>query len=456
MKNKIFALLLAVLLLMNMIACNQNATDTPDDKTPENENPGDTPGTDKPEDPQDKPDEKPEDPAPNVIDVVVDGMSDYTVVYDDSDPMIAEQAKAFVKRLDHKYFIDVVAVGASEAEEDYGHEIIIGDARKNAKAVSSLLKGGDFAIGVVEDDWVFCASNPRLYTYLFDILASKFLSKYKDGNLSVSEEDTFVYHDSEFATVNYVEYLKKKGNVTSDTIETIFEYRSFTAEDGTTLPYRLYVPYEYDPAKEYPVLIVLHGAGQRGTDNLGGVKYMVPQILNHENSPATEAIIICPQCPEHPNQWVDTPWGNGNYSVDKVKMSNELGAVLELLYAIEEEFSTDSDRYYVTGLSMGGFGTWDLLMRYPELFAAGVPVCGGADPSYAEVLKDVPIYTVHSTDDPTVPVFSTQAMVEALREAGNWKIVYKELEGYGHGVWNWTSEQASIWEWLFSQNLSFR
>jgi predicted peptidase len=127
-----------------------------------------------------------------------------------------------------------------------------------------------------------------------------------------------------------------------------------------------------------------------------------------------------------------------------------------LLYAIEDEFSTDDNRYYVTGLSMGGFGTWDLLMRYPEVFAAGVPICGGADPSYAEVLKDVPIYTVHSTDDPTVPVIGTQAMVKALKEAGSLLIFYEELEGFGHGVWNWTAEQADIWEWLFTQNLSFR
>jgi predicted peptidase len=137
-------------------------------------------------------------------------------------------------------------------------------------------------------------------------------------------------------------------------------------------------------------------------------------------------------------------------------MSNELAAVMELLYAIEDEFSTDDNRYYVTGLSMGGFGTWDLLMRYPEVFAAGVPICGGADPSYAEVLKDVPIYTVHSTDDPTVPVMGTQAMVKALKEAGSLLIFYEELEGFGHGVWNWTAEQADIWEWLFTQNLSFR
>ena len=168
-----------------------------------------------------------------------------------------------------------------------------------------------------------------------------------------------------------------------------------------------------------------------------------------------QAIVICPQCPEG-NQWVDTPWGRGNYSVDKVPISNELNAVMELLYEIEETYTTDFNRYYVTGLSMGGFGTWDLLMRYPNIFAAGVPICGGADPSYAETLKNVPIYTVHSTDDPTVPVFGTQEMVKALKDAGNWRMIYKELEGFGHGVWNWTAEQKDIWEWLFAISMAYR
>lgn len=452
MNIRILALILACLLALGCVACKPNTSDVPGD------DPTDTPQdpSDKPEDPTDKPEDPSDEPeGPNVIDVVVDGVSDYTVVYDDSDPIITEQAKAFVKRLDHKYFIDIVAVGVSEAEADYGHEIVVGNVRKNAKAVADLLEGGDFAIGVVEDDWVFCATNPRLYTYLFDILTSQFLSKYKDGNLSVSEEETFVYHESSYASVNYIEYLKLKGKVTEETIETIFEYHTFEAEDGTKLPYRLYVPYEYDPQKEYPVLIVLHGAGQRGTDNRGGVKYIVPQLFAHEDTPVAEAIVICPQCPEG-NQWVDTPWGRGNYSVDKVPISNELNAVMELLYEIEETYTTDFNRYYVTGLSMGGFGTWDLLMRYPNIFAAGVPICGGADPSYAETLKNVPIYTVHSTDDPTVPVFGTQEMVKALKDAGNWRMIYKELEGFGHGVWNWTAEQKDIWEWLFAISMAYR
>ncbi|MBE6661360.1 MAG: hypothetical protein E7605_08180 [Ruminococcaceae bacterium] len=439
MFKKILLLVLSLTMMLVLGAC-QPAPDQPD-ITPPDSNP-----------PEDNP---PEDNAPDVIDLIVDSASDYTIVYDDSDPIIKAQVEAFVKRMDNNYFVAFHSVGISEAESDYGHEIVIGDMRASGREAAKQLKGGDFSISVVDDDLVMCASSSRQYAYLFDVFAAEFLVNYDDGKLSISSEQNFLYSDSEWSSMTYFEYLSRKG-VSSALIEQIFEYRSFTAEDGTTLPYRLYVPYEYDESKEYPVLIVLHGAGQRGTDNLGGIKYILPQMLAHKNTPAAEAIIICPQCPEAPNQWVDTPWAHGNYSVDKVKISNELAAVMELLYAIEDEFSTDDNRYYVTGLSMGGFGTWDLLMRYPDVFAAGVPICGGADPSYAEVLKDVPIYTVHSTDDPTVPVMGTQAMVKALKEAGSLLIFYEELEGFGHGVWNWTAEQADIWEWLFTQNLSFR
>ncbi|MBR2620775.1 MAG: hypothetical protein IKC97_00180 [Clostridia bacterium] len=405
---------------------------------------------------EDNPEPKPpEDSKPVTIDLIVDGASDYTIVYDDSDPIIKAQVEAFVKRMDNNYFVTFEAVGIIEAEADYGHEIVIGDVRASGREAAKALKESDFSISVVDDDLVMCATGSRLYAYLFDVFASEYLVDYDDGTLSISSEHTFWYSASPLSSTTYFERLSKKG-VTGALIEQIFEYRTFTAEDGTTLPYRLYVPCEYDKSKEYPVLIVLHGAGQRGTDNLGGIKYIVPQIFAHEDTPVAEAIVICPQCPAAPEQWVDTPWGRGNYSVDNVKMSNELGAVLELLYAIEDEFSTDDDRYYLTGLSMGGFGTWDLLMRYPELFAAGIPICGGADPSYAEVLKNVPIYTVHSTDDPTVPASGTQAMVKALEEAGSMCIYFRELEGYGHGVWNWTAEQADIWNWLFAQKLSNR
>ena len=406
------------------------------------------------ETPEDEGGETP--PAPVTIDLVVDGRSDYTIVYDDSDAEITEHVKTFVKKLDNDFFVAIKAVGISEAEDDYGHEIVIGNVRASAAALEDKLSGGDFGMCIAEDDLVMCATNSRLYAYLLDIVVQRVFAGYDLEVLTVSSDKNFTYQGSELKDMNYVEYLKKKNVTGADLIERIFTYESFTAKDGTTLPYRLYLPFEYDESKDYPVLIVLHGAGERGTDNKGNVLHMLPTMFSHAATPLAEAIVICPQCPAAPDQWVDTPWANGSYRVDDVPISNELEAVMELLETLEATYATDPDRYYVTGLSMGGFGTWDLLMRYPDVFAAGVPICGGADPSYAEYILNVPIYTVHSTDDPIVPVKGTQDMVKALKDAGSTVIQYTELEGKGHGVWNWTAENASIWKWLFEQSLADR
>ena len=444
----VFVLLVALLL----VAC-QSPTEQPVDPPKEEEMPEQP--TDQPEDEVPPAPEPPQEEPYDIIDLIVNSTSDYTVVYDDSDPMITEQAKAFVKFLDHKYFVDIEAVGISEAEKDFGHEIVIGEIRSSGREAAKALKGGDFSISVVEDDLVMCATNSRLYSYLFEVFTNEFLAHFSDASLTISSAQNFLYSASSLSDTPYVEYLKQRKTMTRELVEELFEYATFTASDGTILPYRLYVPYEYDPDKEYPVLIVLHGAGERGTDNQGNIYHMLHDMFSHEDTPLSEAIIVAPQCPAAPNQWVDTPWANGNYSVERVAMSNELGAVLELLWEIEDEFSTDIDRYYITGLSMGGFGTWDMIMRNPEIFAAAVPICGGADPSYAADICDMPIYTVHGSADTTVPVAGTRAMVEALEAQGS-PVIYQELEGEGHGVWNWTAQNADVWEWLFSQTLSDR
>ena len=438
MFKKILLLVLSLAMMLVLISCQP----TPDE-------PMDLPSDEETPDPQ-----PPEETTPDVIDLIVDGASDYTIVYDDSDAIIKSQVEAFVKKMDNNYFVTFTAVGILGAEADYGHEIVIGEVRASGRAQAQKLGVSDFSISVVDDDLVLCASGSRLYAYLFDVFAAEFLVGYDDGKLTVSSEQNFLYSTSAYRDTSYFERLSRHG-VTRELMEEIFEYHTFTAEDGTTLPYRMYVPFDYDEDKEYPVLILLHGAGERGTDNKGNIHHMLHEMFAHPDTPLAEAIVIAPQCPAAPNQWVDTPWANGNYSVDKVNMSNELYAVLELLWEIEDEYSTDDDRYYIAGLSMGGFGTWDMIMRYPDLFAAAVPICGGADPAYAEAICDMPIYTVHGSADTTVPVAGTRALVEALKAQGS-TVIYTELEGEGHGVWNWTAQNADVWEWLFSQKLSDR
>ena len=169
-----------------------------------------------------------------------------------------------------------------------------------------------------------------------------------------------------------------------------------------------------------------------------------------KSSPFYHAIMICPQCPTD-SQWVNTPWANGNYSVDNVPISKPMAAAVELLDSVIENYSINVNRQYVMGLSMGGFGTWDLLMRYPDRFAAAIPYCGGADTSKAELLVNIPIHTFHDTTDTAVPCSGTQAMVAAIKAAGGTLIEYTETSQYGHNVWTPGSQSSQLFTWLFAQ-----
>ena len=232
--------------------------------------------------------------------------------------------------------------------------------------------------------------------------------------------------------------------------KTAFDAKVFDASNGLDLPYRIYIPEDYSEEYAYPVVVVLHGAGERGTDNTSQLNNLVPNLFNRKNSPFYQAIVIFPQCPTG-TQWVNTPWANGNYDVDRVPISKPLQATVELLDSLIDTYSINPNRQYVMGLSMGGFGTWDLLMRYPERFAAAIPYCGGADTSKAASLVNIPIHTFHDTTDPTVPCAGTQAMVEAIKAAGGTLIEYTETSKYGHDVWSPGSRALTLFNWLFEQ-----
>ena len=222
-------------------------------------------------------------------------------------------------------------------------------------------------------------------------------------------------------------------------------------DDGTTLPYRLVLPENYDESKSYPLLVFLHGAGERGNDNELQLFHCVQYLA--DNLP--ECIIVAPQCPAG-NQWVDTPWANGAYSIEKVPESNELKAVVALLDSLQEEFNVDADRIYASGLSMGGFGAWDLMMRHNDYFAAGILVCGGGDPSQAEKLVDTPLFVFHGDADDAVPVSGSRDTVQAIKDAGGELVKYVEYPGQGHGIWNNAFAHSGMLEELLTYRLSER
>ncbi len=129
-----------------------------------------------------------------------------------------------------------------------------------------------------------------------------------------------------------------------------------------------------------------------------------------------------------------------------------MAATMEALAALCEEFPIDEQRVYITGLSMGGYGTWDALARYPGKFAAAIPICGGGDPAQAEHMLGTPIWVFHGDEDNAVPVRRSREMVAVLRELGD-SPIYTEYEGVGHNSWSETYANRVVWDWLFSQRL---
>lgn len=228
-----------------------------------------------------------------------------------------------------------------------------------------------------------------------------------------------------------------------------FEARTFVDAAGKKLNYRLLKPKGYDPNKSYPLVLFLHGAGERGSDNKVQLVHGMNEFAADEIMEKYPAFVIAPQCPEG-KQWVDVPWSADSHLMPK-EPAEPLKQSLDLIAALQKEFSIDKSRLYVTGLSMGGFGAWDAIQRRPELFAAAVPVCGGGDSTLAEVIKGVPVWAFHGAEDGAVKPLRSRDMIAALKKAGG-SPKYTEYEKVGHNSWEKAYADAKMFEWLFAQH----
>ena len=229
-----------------------------------------------------------------------------------------------------------------------------------------------------------------------------------------------------------------------------YEPRVFKNSSGATLPYRLLVPPTTAPDKKYPLVLFLHGAGERGTNNSAQLTHGTKLYLEPANREKFPCYVIAPQCPTG-QQWVDMPW-SGDRGTQPAQPSAPMQLVLELLDTLPKEHAIDIQRIYVTGLSMGGYGTWDLVTRFPERFAAGAPVCGGGDETVAPRAAKVPLWAFHSDDDGAVKVIRTRNMIAAVKAAGG-QPKYFEYFGLGHGSWNKAYSEPEFLPWLFAQRL---
>ncbi|HEY3897713.1 MAG TPA: GDSL-type esterase/lipase family protein [Chthoniobacter sp.] len=228
-----------------------------------------------------------------------------------------------------------------------------------------------------------------------------------------------------------------------------YEARTFTGPDGAQLGYRLLTPKDYDAAKKYPLVVFLHGAGERGTDNTAQLKYGAPLFLKPEIRTKFPCFVVAPQCP--PDQtWSAVPNGWTGPNAFQEPPTAPMKLLLGALEAVRKEFSIDQDRLYLTGLSMGGYGTWDLLTRQPERWAAVAPVCGGGDASRIAPAKGVAIWAFHGLLDPTVPVVRSREMIAALEAAGG-KPLFSEYPYVKHDSWNLAYAEPELLPWMFAQ-----
>lgn len=222
---------------------------------------------------------------------------------------------------------------------------------------------------------------------------------------------------------------------------------------GKTYQYKVYVPAEWSKDKKWPVILFLHGAGERGDDNVAQTRIgLGPALAHHAN---LASIVVLPQCPR--SRW----W-------PEVDMRD---LALAALNQSIKEFNGDPERIYLTGISMGGYGTWAIARAHPEKFAALAPVCGGVRPppsiptlsdtveatsesdpylAVAQRVGKTPVWVFHGAEDRTVPVEESRKMVEALKSIGN-NVRYSEYAGVAHNSWDRAYAEPDFFLWLLAQ-----
>jgi len=222
--------------------------------------------------------------------------------------------------------------------------------------------------------------------------------------------------------------------------------KNFKSSDGTSLPYRLFIPKNLKKGKVYPLAIHFHGAGSRGDNNTGQLYKAIVLSKDdvQENNPC---FILAAQCPAK-RKWVDLDWKKTKHKLPK-KPTSEMAAGMELTKKIMKNYPIDTKRIYAYGQSMGGFAVWDIVSREPDMFAAAAPVCGGGDPKQAKKIKNISFWVCHGKEDPVVDVKNSQKMVKALKRYKA-KVEYHEYPKVKHDAWNYAYDDKFI-KWIFSQ-----
>jgi predicted peptidase len=209
---------------------------------------------------------------------------------------------------------------------------------------------------------------------------------------------------------------------------------TYTDAQGNSMPYRLLKPKRYLAARKYPLVIFLHGSEERGTDNHTPIRIRNGAYEFMVTAHKYAYFMVVPQCPPH------TGWSG-----------KPIRLVLGLIQHIRDTFSIDPDRIYATGLSMGAMGMWEMVIRQPETFAAGISVCGWHSTTQIDRIKDIPFLVFHGSRDRAVPVEGSRKIVNALQEVGG-SVEYIEYQGADHCIWEQTFTDQHVIGWLFKQS----
>lgn len=238
----------------------------------------------------------------------------------------------------------------------------------------------------------------------------------------------------------------------SGAVPEVFVERKVTVtEDGKPVEFRsrLMRPATLKPGPTYPLVLFLHGAGERGDDNEKQLAYLPTWLAEEANRRNYPCFVLAPQC-RTDRRWVEIDWSDKKSLPQKPEMTVDMTAAVAVLDAVMQDEQVDPSRVYLTGISMGGYGSWDLAARMPKRFAAVIPICGGGDEATAPKLEGLPIWCFHGDADKAVPVERSRTMVEAVKAAGG-RVQYTEYAGVGHDSWTPAYRDAATLDWLFRQ-----
>jgi predicted peptidase len=233
--------------------------------------------------------------------------------------------------------------------------------------------------------------------------------------------------------------------------ESAFKYAVFN-HDGASLNYRIFQSPKFQIDKKHALVLTLHGSSLRGSDNRAQLKENrgPMELYRYITNNKINAIVVSPQCPSG-ERWVETPWYGESHTMPSLP-NQTMKLTMALIKSLIASRPVNSNKVYVTGLSLGGFGCWDIIQREPNLFAAAIPICGGGDTAQAVHLKNLPIWIFHGDNDGVVLTKRSRDMYAALKKVGA-KVKYTEYPNTGHDSFTPTYNDDSVLKWLFDQEI---